>query len=124
MKSQMHGLRHAVSDSASHSRHNLLEGIITGIPRGTQRPTVDGIITGLAAVSHPSAAVDTMTVSSSATKISQGAFGGASFPQSASRNIVTSSVDSATTKAELKKKPRARVSKKKVEEMADYGGAR
>ena len=73
-------------------RHSLLEGIVTGIPRGTQRAVVDGIVSGVPLRVPTSSNPVLMSIASSATPVSRGDFGSGMFPQSASHNIVRSAI--------------------------------
>lgn len=57
-------------------RHKLMEGIVTGIPRGTKKPMIDGIVSGLSYSKHdPSVKESLHTVKPSATQFSPGVFG-------------------------------------------------
>ena len=57
-------------------RHKLMEGIVSGIPRGMKKPMIDGIVSGLSYSKHdPSVKATLHTVKPSATQFSQGVFG-------------------------------------------------
>ena len=98
------------------AKHTLLEGIVKGIPRGTQRAVVDGIVSGIHRKADCDVAVETISVKPSATPLARGDFGAGTFGQSASRNILKSAIRPATAVAP--KKP-ARKSKKALAEATD-----
>ena len=57
-------------------QHKLMEGIVTGIPRGMRKPMIDGIVCGLQGSKHDaSVKASLQTVSPSATQFSPGVFG-------------------------------------------------
>jgi len=57
-------------------RHKLMEGIVSGIPRGMKKPMIDGIVSGLSYSKHdPSVKASLHTVKPSATQFSEGVFG-------------------------------------------------
>jgi hypothetical protein len=57
-------------------RHKLMEGIVTGIPRGMKKPMIDGIVSGLSYSKHDASVKESLhTVKPSATQFSPGVFG-------------------------------------------------
>ena len=62
----------------------MMPGIVTGVPKRTMRPIVDGIVSGLPRNPKPSVATPTQTPDGhSATKIPHAAFGSGMFGEGA-----------------------------------------
>jgi hypothetical protein len=59
----------------------LMEGIVSGIPKKSHRPVIDGIVCGVRKVEHPALKPDTPKVMPSATKSAQDVFGAGRTPQ-------------------------------------------
>ena len=63
--------------------HHVLEGIVQGVPKHSKRPVVDGILTGVPRVAHPSIKTPTTDVQAFATRTPSAAFGSGVFQHSA-----------------------------------------
>lgn len=60
---------------------HLMEGIVTGLPKRSKKPVVDGIITGIARDPRPDLKAPTTTVEAGATRKSADTFGSGLTPQ-------------------------------------------
>ena len=58
-----------------------MPGIVGGVPKGTMKPVVDGIVCGVPRPKKESAVPDTMSVAAGATKMGADTFGAGLTPQ-------------------------------------------
>lgn len=98
-------------------KHMLLEGVVKGIPRRTQRAVVDGIVSGIACSPNPRVGVETMSVKASATPLSRGDFGAGTFAQGAGRGKILKGGLTTPAPAPEPKKKRISRAKKAVDNV-------
>jgi hypothetical protein len=63
------------------NRMVLMEGVVSGLPKRTKKPIVDGIVTGIACAPHPDLKAPTTSVTPGATRKGADTFGSGLTPQ-------------------------------------------